>query len=51
MLKLEQYHTKDYTQNEFDEITKLLTEYTDEQKKKVALLLMDLANIYANSTD
>ena len=49
MLEFEEYHSNNYTQKQLDEIIKLITNYNWKQKKEIALLLMDLANIYLNS--
>ena len=51
MLKFEQYIVNNYKQEDLNEITNLLKGYTKEQKNKVALLLINLANIYENTID
>ena len=51
MLKFEQYTAKDYRKEDVDKISALVEWYTKEQKRKIALLLIDLANIYVNSND
>ena len=38
-----------FTEKELNEIVELLPTYTEEEKKEIVLLLIDLANIYLNS--
>ena len=49
MLKFEQYTANNYNKKDISIVSTLIQWYRKEQKKKVALLLIDLANIYVNS--